>query len=398
MRAEPLRGHSPVLAAPWVATLVIVDLLFVPRLLFAFGVPASLLIVLGSVGRMRISWNGLICLLVLLSVMLGSVAFGAASGLNLQSVDSLKRVLQLAAILLYAFYAFDAYEIETLLVRVLRVFYVYVFGAMLLFYSSPGAYETAIARVYPEALDELQSNLLYMRFPYVFSDPNSAAYLICFTLVAYLRLEPRRSWAAFSVILGSASVLATQSRGAYIALLLILAHLLFNSDSKITTKILVLSCVGTVMAVLARMYYVEIELALNLVESRFGQEEELGGGRVGKYLFFLQNFNFLPFGPGYHLLRDGMEFRPHSDLIRLNLAYGILAVPAFLYFVWPRRRGQALLFAVFVIPFLINTVIDDFRLLGMYLLLFTLLGQNDDRAIARGVVTRRFSKAVIRGS
>jgi len=395
MRAQSQRGHASVLATPLVATLITVDLLFVPRLLFLFGIPASLFIVLSSLGRVRISWNALICLLVLLSVMLGSVAFGAASGINPQPVDSLKRALQLAAILLYGLLVFDVREIEARLVTVFRVFYVYVFGAMLVFYSSPGTYEAVIVRAYPEALDELQSNLLYMRFPYIFSDPNTAAYLICFTLVAYLVLERKRRWVTVSVILASASILATQSRGAYIALFLILAHLLFRSDARVSTKLLILSCVGTAMAAFAVLYSVELELALNVVESRFGQEEELGGGRVGKYLFFLQNVNLLPIGPGYHLLRDGLEFRPHSDLIRLNLAYGILALPVFMYFVWPRHGRQALLFAVFLIPFLINTVMDDFRLFGMYLLLFTLLGQSDQRAFAEGVGRLRHPEAAV---
>jgi hypothetical protein len=130
---------------------------------------------------------------------------------------------------------------------------------------------------------------------------------------------------------------------------------------------------------LAFFYSEEIEMAYSIFDSRFEQEQDLGGGRSGKYHYFVENFNFLPIGSGYHLRQNGEEFRPHSDLIRINLSYGVLALPLLLYFVFPRRKSQALLFVVFLVPFLINTVIDDYRLFGMYLLLFGILGRVDSR-------------------
>lgn len=359
----------------WLPALVFFDLLFMPRMLFAFGIPLSLLFVMLSMHKLRYRGHGVILMLLLASSMFASVAAGIMMGSNIAPSDSFKRALQLITILFYAFYCFDALALRPALVKVLRAFFVYVFCALLLFYFDSDLYEYLFARFYPEAIDELQSNIVNARFAFFFSDPNSTAYYTCFALVGYLSLEQSRRWMFICAVLAAIIVVTTQSRGGYIALLLIYAHLLYTSQASLRTKLRVVLFVAMAAMSLAALYSEEISLAYTVFESRFDQEDDLGGGRAGKYGYFLQNINLLPFGSGYYLLRDGIEFRPHSDLIRLNLAYGLLALPILLFFVFPRRRSQALLFVVFLIPFLINTVVDDYRLLGMYLLLYTLLGQ-----------------------
>lgn len=357
------------------AVLIFIDLLFFPRLLFAFGIPFSLLIVLLSITRVRLKLQDVLCLLILGVSMFTSVLFGTLTGENIVPYESIKRVLQLITILVYALYRVDYSEIKLVMIKLFRVFYLYLFCVMLLFFIAPEIYEQLVVSIYPEALDQLLNNLLNRRFPYVFSDPNSAGYLISFTLVAYFAFERQKFWGILCGSMATIAVVATQSRGAYVALLLIFIHLLLSSHIRVRTKIAVLVFTALAVSAVAPIYRENIEQAYTVFESRFGQEEDLSGGRLDKYVYWLQNLNLLPFGTGYHLQRDGVEFRPHSDLIRLNLAYGILALPLMLYFVFPRHRSQMLLFVVFLIPFLINTVIDDYRLLPVYLLLFMLLSQ-----------------------
>jgi hypothetical protein len=180
-------------------------------------------------------------------------------------------------------------------------------------------------------------------------------------------------------VMAVAVIVVVQSRGAYIALSLILTNLLLSSNLSIRKKVALMLFIAFAMSALAAVYSNEIELANMVFQDRMTQEEAfgegLGGGRTGKYLYWLQNYNLLPFGTGYNLQVNGIEFKPHSDLIRLNLSYGVLALPLLLYFVFPRQKSQILLFVVFLLPLLINTVIDDYRLLSVYLLLFTLMGQ-----------------------
>lgn len=375
-------------AARWLAVLVFIDLLFMPRLLFAFGIPMSLLIVIVSIVREPLSRLGVICLFALSTSMFASVTYGTASGSNAVPIESLKRVFQLVTILLYSFYRLDFPMIGPALVKVLRAFYIWVFCAMLLFFFDPVFYAKLATYIYPETLDQLEDNIFVLRFAYFYSDPNSAGFFICITLVAYLSMERKRSWAFLCATLATVTVLATQSRGAYIALLLIFFYLMYGSDAPLGMKLRIIAFIGLLVGALATFYSEDITTAYAVFEGRFDQEDDVGGGRADKYAYFLQNLNVLPFGPGYHLQRGGAEFRPHSDLIRLNLAYGILALPLILYFVLPRRRSQVLLFAVFLVPFLINTVIDDYRLFPMYLLLFALLGQLDTaRAATRNQVS-----------
>ena len=383
-RHEMIGSAAP---ARWIGLLpviVVADLLFVPRMLFAFGIPASLLIVMIALLREKLSLRGMACFVVLVLSMLASVIFGTASVRNAVPAESFKRVLQLTTILFYAFYRFDADGIQDALVKVFRAFYIYLFCLTLLFYLDADLYEMLFSLIYPEAMDEMQSNFEHLRFAYFFTDPNSTGYFICFTLAGYLCLERAAKWAMVCGVLATMTVITTQSRGAYVALLLIFSHLLFLSEARRGTKFGVVAFIALALAAIAFTSWDEIMPAYGVFEARFDQEDDLGGGRIDKYAYFLENLNLLPFGPGYHVRRDGIEFRPHSDLIRLNLAYGLLALPALLHFVLPRRKSQVLLFVVFVIPFLINTVVDDYRLFPMYLLLLTLLGQ-----VGRHSITQR---------
>ena len=103
----------------------------------------------------------------------------------------------------------------------------------------------------------------------------------------------------------------------------------------------------------------------NEAEAALG--EGLGGGRIGKYEYFFSNINLAPMGNGYSQFRDGIEFRPHSDLIRINFAYGLPFAALLGYFTFPRLRVYMIYFIIFLIPFLINTVIDDYKLFPFYL-------------------------------
>ena len=356
---------------------VLADLLFFPRLLFAFGMPISLLFIGILIFNRPIQLMRVVMALALLVLMLGSVVYGAVSGENSIPQESLKRAVQLFTILTYSFIQLDSGRVRPALIVVLRCFYVWIFCTMLLFFILPDIYRQFIAAIYPETLDQLDNTLDIFRFAYIYSDPNSAAYLICLTLVAYLFIERNLNWRFLCATMAFVTILATQSRGAYVAVAVIIVYYSFTLRVPLRRRILVFGGICLVLWSFASNYSEEFYQAYSVFEARFDQEEDLGGGRADKYKYFVENFNFLPVGSGYHLQKEGAEFRPHSDLIRINLSYGILALPLFFYFVFPRRKTQVVLFIAFLVPFLINTVIDDYRLFGIYLLFFGLLDQYD---------------------
>ena len=98
-----------------------------------------------------------------------------------------------------------------------------------------------------------------------------------------------------------------------------------------------------------------------------------GGGGLGKYYYWIENFNFLPWGVGYNLTVNGEVFRPHSDLIRLNLSYGVVATIIFFGLVRPKVKSHFALLIPFCFGFLINSMIDGHRTFGLFLVLYGLL-------------------------
>lgn len=366
----------------YLAIFVLFDILFFPRLVFAFGIPASLAIVFIFFVNSKVSRDSILCMMALTITMVASVLFGVLSGGNVNPGDSIKRLFQLLTIILYAFFTFDSEKIRQQLVMLFRIFYCYIFGLMLIFFSFPELYLSFISNVYPEAKDQLENTVLIFRFAYLYSDPNSAGYLICISLVGYMKLERNKSFALIFAMLATSVVLATQSRGAYIALILIFTSLLFSSSITASKKILMFAILAFVIGCIFYLFNEQIQFAYDVFETRLSEEEAMGegvgGGRIGRYMYFIENFNILPLGTGYNLTRDGIEFKPHSDFIRMNLSYGIFSLPLLLYFFAPRQRSQVLLFAVFLVPFMINTVIDDYRLSCLYLLLLGIIARASD--------------------
>ena len=375
----PRSGHALDTARTGLVVLVFIDLLFMPRLLIAFGIPSALLLVILEIARARLDGERLVAWLLMLGGVIASVVYGTVSGLNPEPVESLKRALQLMSMLLFAFPRIDPVAVRAPLVRCLRAFYIYVFLSALLFYVSPDGYEAFIVRIYPEAADAIQDNLALFRFPYILQDPNSAGYLLALTLALYMWLEQGRRWKIVSSILALAALAATQSRGAYLAASIVYAPQLLRAlraREGLVALVLGIAAAGF----LAHRYAEEVDLATNIFEARLEMEEDIGGGRADKYEYFLSRPNLLPIGTGYHLQRDGQLFRPHSDFIRVDLAYGVVVLLVLLWFVAPRHRRQVRLFLVFLIPFLINTIIDDYRLFPLYLLVLGMLG----RAVPNG--------------
>lgn len=367
------RSHARLLSNDSVVLFIFFDLLFLPRLVPLFGIPVSLLAVLAYAAGRGVAGKKLLTIALILAICLLSAFNGISAKGAFYFADDIKRGLQLASSLLYGAILLRANRsCFDKLAKVLRLFFVYTLLLAILSYVYPSAYEQFIREVYPEAISELEDNLGAMRFGYFFTDPNSAGYFVCFALAFYITLENRRRL-ALPLLFASAVILSTQSRGALIALAIIYLHIVANSQITILNKLSIVGIVGLAITVILFQFGELATLAVELFEYRAQAEETLGlgvgGGRLDKYSYFLNNINLLPFGIGYSLQQNGFEFRPHSDLIRINFAYGLPLLLPLMYLVYPRTTGLRNIFAVFMIPFLVNTVIDDYKLLPLYLLI-----------------------------
>ncbi|PSU61817.1 O-antigen ligase family protein [Photobacterium phosphoreum] len=126
-------------------------------------------------------------------------------------------------------------------------------------------------------------------------------------------------------------------------------------------------------------YIMQLDDVMNIfkmLESRGDNESSLGGGRYYKYIYMLDNFNFKPFGIGYNITVNDVIFKPHSDFIMLVLSYGIIVLVIFFYMICPRIKEQAYLFIPFIFGFLINSILDEYRLICVFFILTGLLYEN----------------------
>ena len=365
---------------------VLLDLLIFPRLLPVFGIPLSMLVVIRVIITSRMgckneiySW---ICIF----------GFGCLSAINgyfekqYYWVDDLKRVFQLSTSMLYGFVLFNPIDLSLKRINIiLRWYFIWLLLGAVVFEVSEDTYTTFVKAVYPEAELSLDDNLGAGRFSFNFSDPNSLGYLVSFAVFALYFIEKNWRWLVLCIAISNFVILLTQSRGAYISLGVgFLGFLFFNNYSAKTRTIVfcVLATLAVAVFLLAGDFYSNIVLAF---ERRLQLEDSLGegvgSGRIGKYEYFFETLNPFPVGNGYYQIKESVEFRPHSDLIRVNFSYGLPFLAPLMYFLMPRRKGVVIYFLIMLFPFLVNTLIDDYRLLPFYLISLRILESVNKKTI-----------------
>lgn len=354
--------------------LVLIDLLAFPRMP-GLAIPFTLLPVLVLAAKEKHEKRELVLILLLFVIVLASIANGALQQSHEFTLDNLKRGLQLVSMFGYFLY-FKRSEINLAhVVVLLRAFFIWVFLLLMIFLYSPASYGAIVSGLYRETQEFMLGNISNLRFPYIFSDPNSAGYLIAMCLALYVNIERNIKWLSFAFLLGSICVYATQSRGALVGLVLV--SLAFIFDIIRMKKFRILEGFALVFMIMLGAVVIWQEFGSTLFEitdnfsGRFDLEEDFGGGREDKYKYMLENLNFLPIGIGYELNINGFEFRPHSDLIRWNFSYGLLSLPLLIALMVPKRANMTI-FAVALVPFFVNSLIDDYRLFAIYLILYPL--------------------------
>ncbi|GGP57855.1 hypothetical protein GCM10009347_25370 [Shewanella algicola] len=350
---------------------VLIDLLFLPRLTVPFSIPISLLFLIVWFfleKGIKLSIVKYILLAMLSSIVLSSVLYGE----DINRIDNLKRGLQLIS--LWFFYVFainlKQFSTERVLVILLRLTFLHLILMSIIFYLDPTFYGRIINSIYPETRGNVEDLLMHLRFPYIFKDPNSASYFVTILLCGILVVDKSKLFRFLISIAAVWLILLTQSRGGLLSLLCIfVTYILFISELKLVSKLL-LSVFISLSIFIVVIQTQDLYYIYESILERFNQEDSLGGGRGEKYKYFLSNFNVLPWGNGYNLVQDGHIFRPHSDLIRFNLSYGLLLLPLLLLPLLPKNTKELIFFYPLITAFLINTIFDDYRLIAVYLVVF----------------------------
>lgn len=357
---------------------IVIDLLFLPNFLASTPLSFYLLILL-SPFLLAFKKEEVLIYIMFLVCMLASVTNGLtiySSG----SQENIKRLIQLSLVLLLVFLNFKRINfslVERLIIRVVTTFVFYTFTLFLVSILASDLYISIMSVLSPNAAEMISANVDMFRFSYMFSDPNTFGYLLVFISIYYLYYTKVTLENILVIFLTLVLILSTQSRGALLSFACFItffyvANLKISLASMKKSFFIILFLVSVFF--IFQDYFLFISEAF---EKRSEIEEAmgtgLGGGRDKKYYYLISNFNLSFYGVGYSLFIDGIEFRPHSDLIRIILSYGTFSLFLFFLLFLPNNRKSFLLLFSFLFPFLLNSVIDDYRIFGLFviLLMFT---------------------------
>lgn len=357
--------------------LTIIDLLFFPRILFALGISIAYLVipVILLVAELRCRAQRLALILLMVIILLISALYGQAVIKSTDFTEDIKRVAQLSIFMVFSLLPFVKVHVSKEITnKTINLFYFYNIVLLSLFLFVPGVYVSYMELIYPECLEQIEENMFSYRYSYVFTDPNTLGYMLVLIFSSQAIINNLKVSVLYTV-LSLVLVVSTQSRGALVAFLFCLLYLSFFKPKLYFKKYLTIGFFLVIFSVLIDIN--PISVLIDVIETRSKLEEEaglsLGGGRDEKYKYFFSQFSFLPFGSGYTLYKNGDVFQPHSDLIRIILSYGSLALFLFIYLVSYKFKHRFIVYVSITIPFLINTLIDDYRLMPLFFVLVTVI-------------------------
>lgn len=359
------------------------DLLFMPYLAASTPMSFFILILMSFSLFSNVKKNVLVTYFLIIVIMLSS----ALNGLTLYStgsVDNLKRVVQMSLVLSLIFLNFEKvnlYFVTNRIVTILVIFVFYMLTLLIISLFSPELYIQFLNIFSPNDIEIIYLNVEMYRFSYVFSDPNSFGYL-CVFIITFLFFYGRSSFILLTVyIIIAFLVLSTQSRGALLAFVAVTSIFLISKIRFSLRTFYFMIFLFTLFFVLFQVFQDYLLFIQESFKKRSEIEEAMGtgmgGGRDKKYAYLLENFNFNVVGTGYTLFINGLEFRPHSDFIRMILSYGFLFPIIFSSFFYSLRFKNVLLCFSFLFPFLLNSVVDDYRLFTIFTIFFLLFKYDD---------------------
>jgi hypothetical protein len=358
------------------------DLLFLPYfqlVIVPYGLP--LLMFAAVVLNARVCRDSYLTLFIVIAAAAALSIAGSAFApqAELYLPENLKRGVQLLTSFGYFFYfRWLARRAEIRPERLVGWFLVWFAVLAVIFFFDPAGTGDMIRRFYGRLVTSEETLAAHLRFSYMFTDPNTAAY---FFLIGVSPLLARKhSPLVFLALSAALAILTfiTQSRGALIALVLMLlltvyppAHLrtIFSARRAVGLLVVALAIFG------AFAYLIDTAGSAQVVKLAYerifeaSDQYESGGSRFQIWSHFTSNLFPLPLGRGYSLILEGVSDRPHSDLLRFVYAYGFPAAIAAVVFFFRRLLSFPALVIPALTAFLINTLADEQKLLGLYLAL-----------------------------
>jgi hypothetical protein len=376
-----LPEHARMPLARWIGYFAVFDLLILPYfqlVIIPFSLPLILFAyLLLNTTIKRDDYLKLYAWLVS-AVLLSAAASYFIPASREFMVENAKRVVQLFSSFAYFFYFRWLTARTPLRVGPIVVLFLLWFsGLAVAFVLQPAITGEVIRGIYGRLVISEEDLAQHLRYSYIFTDPNTAAYFLL--IAGSILVVEKRTFLRTTVLFGTLIplIFLTQSRGALIALALMIFVTIYPPRRFIAAIVSPRSAIILMLfagALFAAFVYVkgvaEESDILKIGFSRLfetGDSYTTGGSRFGVWSLFVNEYLPLPWGRGYVMLINGGTQGTHSDLVRLTYSYGLLAVVPAVWFLFSRIGTLAVLIFPALMAFLINSLLDEQKMLALFL-------------------------------
>ncbi len=368
--------------ARWIAYFALLDLLILPyfqKIIMPYSLPVIVFAFFFL--RIKLEFDRylkiflILCFIGIVSVMFSLVLPG---NYPYYFVDNLKRLIQLLTSFLYFFYfKWLIKRTHVNIIPILVLFICWFFSFAIFFYFDPLGFGEIIRNIYGKGVISESDIEVHLRYAYIFSDPNTAAYFFLIATSPLLIRKMKLRWRILILTLLVVILFIAQSRGAIMSLLLVVLFMVFNPSTFIRNMLNVkkiLFILIIVMIISAVVTYIQLLSEENLIvkyaiERIFESgDASTGGNRFYIWGTIITNFYPLPFGHGYNLLINNVIYGPHSDALRLVYSYGFVSFALVFYFLFGKVKNLIPLIIPALITFMINSLFDEEKVIGIFLI------------------------------
>jgi hypothetical protein len=220
----------------------------------------------------------------------------------------------------------------------------------------------------------------HLRFGYMFNDPNTAIYFFLIAMGSLLNATNSTLKLILLVLATAVAVFICQSRGALGAFVLMVIALITSriSAGQISYSPSRWFGLGVAIIILCGLFILlsdflqenpMIDLAYTrLFENKGKSGYNTIGGRDSIWAAIVSKYYILPLGRGYQF----GGFGPHSDVLRFIYSYGVVALLFCGWFLFGKLLSNPQLILPAIFAFVFNSLIDEQKLLALYLSLFAI--------------------------
>lgn len=360
--------------------ILLIDLLIAPYLQF-FIIPMGLLAIIFLPLFINITikldrYVGFFAVIFFSVIISAFLSFFRPSA-SIYLLDNFKYSMQFISLFLYFFifrwYAMKKMQNDKFIISALYIF-AFWYVLLAIFYVVNPIYTIDLIKfIYGRTTVNVTDFAFDFRFPYIFQDANTAIYFFLMATGFIYILRPTRINFYLFFVLGAFTTLLSQSTGGLLAWL-IMSVLMTADNFKFSFKHFLF--LGIAIFLFLTSFYIvnsyfsweKINFFYDLAYERFTDDDRIssGGGRLHHWLNLFHMYP-LPIGRGYFLYDKTSTLPPHSDFLGLIYRYGLLALIPTLLFLFYRVKKLIFIFPAVIIPFLVNSLIDESKFFALYL-------------------------------